>query len=69
MECLRYFKYLGAWVDTTLRDIKVRIALPWAALRKMNKIWSFSLNRTRKIDLFKAIVEYMDVKHGHSTGS
>ena len=53
------FKYLGAWVDTTLRDIKVRKALAWTALKKMDKIWNSSLNRTRKIDLFKATVEYV----------
>ena len=53
------FKYLGAWVDTTIRDIKVRKALAWAALRKMDKIWNSSLNRSRKINLFKATVEYV----------
>ena len=32
------FKYLGAWIDDTTNDVKVRKALAWKACNKLNKI-------------------------------
>ena len=51
------FKYLGAWVDTTYQDIRIRKALAWSALNKMDKIWKSNLSKTSRINLFRATVE------------
>ena len=37
------FKYLGAWVDSTEQDLKVRKALAWRALTGMNSVWNSNL--------------------------
>ena len=34
------FKYLGSWVNTSEKDIKIRKALAWTALDGMKVIWS-----------------------------
>ena len=39
------FKYLGAWIDNTLQDVKVRKGQAWGALNKMDSIWKSSLKR------------------------
>ena len=51
------FQYLGAWIDNTWQDIKVRKGQAWAALNKMDAIWKSSLKKETKIGLFKATVE------------
>lgn len=51
------FKYLGSWINTTERDLKVRIAKAWAASNKLDKIWKSSLSRELKIHFFRATVE------------
>ena len=33
-----YFKYLGSYVGSTERDVKVRIGLKWAAFAKLKSI-------------------------------
>ena len=33
------FKYLGSYIGSTERDIKIRIAQAWSALNSMNTIW------------------------------
>ena len=32
-------KYLGSWACSKERDIKVRTALAWQSLNKVNNIW------------------------------
>ena len=32
------FKYLGAWIDDTANDVKVRKALTWNSCNKLNEI-------------------------------
>ena len=53
------FKYLGAWIDNTWQDIKVRKGQAWAALNKMDDIWKSDLRRETKIGFFKATVEFV----------
>ena len=51
------FKYLGAWVDSTGKDIKIRKALAWRALNGMRTIWRSSMSRDLKCSLFHATIE------------
>ena len=51
------FIYLGSWVNTTERDLSVRIAKAWVACNKLDKIWKSNLDRTLKILFFRATVE------------
>ena len=51
------FKYLGSWIDNSLKDINVRKAQAWVACNKLGKIWKSNLNRKLKIRLFMATVE------------
>ena len=51
------FKYLGAWMESTAKDIKQRKAAAWRACSKMSKIWKSSLPKLFKKRLFSATVE------------
>ena len=51
------FKYLGAWVQNTENDIKIRKAMAWRACNKLNNIWSSKLPWNIKRQLFQATVE------------
>ena len=51
------FKYLGSWVNTSEKDIKVRKALAWRALNGMKSVWSSRLSRETKLSFFFATVE------------
>ena len=51
------FKYLGAWIDDSVTDIKSRKAQAWVACNKLSKIWKSSLQKSLKIRLFRATVE------------
>lgn len=51
------FKYLGSWVDSTEKDIKIRKALAWQALNRMGTIWRSKMSRETKVGLFRATVE------------
>ena len=51
------FKYLGSWVDSTERDIRVRKALAWVALHGMKKIWTSNMTAGLKKRFFLATVE------------
>ena len=51
------FKYLGAWMSCSEKDIKIRKAQAWTACHKMRKIWTSKLPRKTKIRLFQSTVE------------
>ena len=51
------FKYLGAWIDDTANDVKVRKALAWKACNKLNKIWKSSLCKYLKLRTFLTLVD------------
>ena len=57
LEKVNDFVYLGAWIATTERDLRVRKAKAWAACHKLRKIWKSGLRRRMKIRLFVATVE------------
>ena len=51
------FIYLGSWIRSTEKDIKVRKAKAWAACHKLKKVWKSDLRKALKIRLFTATVE------------
>ena len=51
------FKYLGAWLRSSEKDIKTRKAQAWTACHKLRKIWTSKLSRAKKISVFRATVE------------
>ena len=51
------FKYLGAWMASTEKDIKFRKAAAWRACNKLSKIWKSALPRSLKLRFFTATVE------------
>ena len=51
------FKYLGAQMENTEKDVKARKAAAWRACNKLSKIWKSSLPRAFKRRLFAATVE------------
>ena len=57
LEVVQDFVYLGAWIASTQRDIKVRRARAWQALHGMSKIWKSSMSDQLKRRLFVATVE------------
>jgi len=57
LEKVEDYKYLGAWIKSSDKDLKIRKAMAWKACNKMTKIWKSSLQRNFKIRLFKATVE------------
>jgi len=55
IKCVDDFKYLGSWIDNTLKD--VRKAQAWVACNKLSKIWKSNFNRHLKVRLFVLTVE------------
>ena len=51
------FKYLGSWVDSTEKDVRIRKAQAWKSLNGMQKIWNSKMSRNLKIRLFVATIE------------
>lgn len=51
------FKYLGSWLQSSKRDMEIRIGQAWHALSKMDKLWKSNLQRSLKIQFFRATVE------------
>ena len=57
LDVVEDFKYLGSWMQSSMKDIKTRKAQAWIACNKLSKIWKANLPRTDKIKLFQATVE------------
>jgi hypothetical protein len=52
------FKYLGAWIFSTEKDIEVRIGSSWGTVLSLKKIWKSSdVSEQTKIHLFRTLVE------------
>ena len=51
------FIYLGSEIESTDKEIKIRIAKSWAALDKLSSIWKSPLCTTLKRNFFRAVVE------------
>ncbi|KXJ18978.1 hypothetical protein AC249_AIPGENE19925 [Exaiptasia diaphana] len=50
-------KYLGSWVDKSIKDVNIRKALAWKALNDMSNIWKSTMNPVLKKRFFVATVE------------
>ena len=57
LENVTDFKYLGALMESSEKDVKVSKAAAWRACGKLNKIWKSTLPRGFKQRLFAATVE------------
>ena len=53
------FKYLGAWADSSEKDVKIRKAQAWRTSHQMRYIWKSTLSRKFKIRLMIATVEFV----------
>ena len=42
------FKYLGAWIGSTEKDVKVRKAIAWRAFDGMTRVWKSNLPGTSR---------------------
>ena len=51
------FKYLGSWIESSKKDMEIKIGLAWQALNKVNKLWKSNLEKWLKIQFFRATVE------------
>ncbi|XP_072037870.1 uncharacterized protein [Amphiura filiformis] len=51
------FKYLGAWMKSSEKDVKIRKAATWRACNGMANVWNSSLSVKFKQRLFTATVE------------
>ena len=57
LEKVEDFKYLGSWVDSTDKDIKISKAQAWQALNKMNCMWNSNMRKEIKVTFFLAAIE------------
>ena len=51
------FKYLGSWIQSSEKDMNIRIGQAWSALNKMMKVWKSNLKNHLKIGFFRVTVE------------
>ena len=51
------YKYLGAWVASSMKDFKVRRALSCVDAHKLKSIWTSSFSNRLKINLMTAFIE------------
>ena len=57
LENVHQFKYLGSYIPDSFQDFKSRKAQAWSACNKLCKIWKSDLERSLKINIFRACVE------------
>lgn len=43
------YMYIGSWISTTDKDVKVRRACAWNAVRKLDVIWKSNLPGELKV--------------------
>ena len=51
------YKYLGAWISSSKKDISTRIAIAWSTAHKLDPIWKSKLPNNTKIRLLTSTVE------------
>ena len=59
-HCIKHvtnFKYIGSYVGSTERYIKIRIAQAWSALNSMNIIWKSKMSDKLKRNFFRSAIE------------
>ena len=57
LNCVKDFKYLGSWINSSKKDRNSRIGMAWNAANKMQTIWKSDLSRKIKIQFFRGTVE------------
>ena len=57
IEKVDYFIYLGSWIESTDREIRVRKGKAWGALHRLKDIWKSKLSKSLEIRLFIAACE------------
>ena len=57
MKRVEDFKYIGAWIDSSAKDLKIRKALALSTCHQMRNIWKSTLSRKLKIRLMHTTVE------------
>ena len=57
LEWVEDFVYLGAHLQSTEQDLRVRKAKAWAACHRLARIWNTDLRRSIKVNLFRTTVE------------
>ena len=57
LEVVEDFNYLGAWIASTQKDIRIRRARAWSALHNMNRVWKSEMSENLKRRLFVTTVE------------
>ena len=57
IEKVNDFIYLGSWIESTDREIRVRKGKAWGALHRLKDIWKSKLSKSLKIRLFIAACE------------
>ena len=59
------FKYLGAWIASSSREVIVRIAQAWSSATRLKKrIWISQLSQDLKKQFFQSTFFHMVVRHG-----
>ena len=61
IEKVNDFIYLGSWIESTDREIRVRKGTVWGALHRLKDIWKSKLSKSLKIRLFIAACESLSV--------
>ncbi|KAJ8375765.1 hypothetical protein SKAU_G00063450 [Synaphobranchus kaupii] len=51
------FRYLSAWISSSLKNLKTRRAIAWKVLHDMRRMWKSELSRKIKRKLFVSTVE------------
>ena len=57
LDVVNDFNYLGAWIASTQKDIRIRRARAWSALHSMSKVWKSGMESNLKRRLFVTTVE------------
>jgi len=57
IKAMESFTYLGSQINSTLKDMKIRISKAWTALNKLELICKSNLSDNLKHNFFRAIVE------------
>ena len=57
LQVEKYIKFLGSWINSSEKEIKVIKALAWSALHSMDVIWKSKINLPLKRRLFVETVD------------
>jgi hypothetical protein len=51
------FKYLGSWIIKSRKDISVRTAIAWKALKQLKTVWKSHLSKDFKLYVFNTLIQ------------